>query len=181
MVSDLQNPANHNEILLRALEDAPSEVFAFDASTLKFTIVNAKARSNLQYSMKELRGLTPVDIKPEFDEASFRDIIEKLVSGQQDKIEFRTQHLRRDGTGYEAEILLQYIASDQPQFLALILDVTAENQAKFEALRAKDQLKTAIEALPDGFVLYDRRDRLVVCNKKYRECYPKSASAMVPW
>ena len=180
MVSTLNISANHNEIFRRAFEDAPSEVFAFGASTLKFTIVNARARSNLQYSIKELRNLTPVDIKPEFDEASFRDIIKPLVSGQKDRIEFRTQHLRRDGSGYEAEILLQYIAGDLPQFLALILDVTAENEAKIETLRAKDQLKTAIEALPDGFVLYDRGDRLVVCNEKYREFYPKSASIMVP-
>jgi len=179
-VSDVYNAADHSDILLRAVEDAPSEVFAFDASTLKFTIVNEKARSNLQYSLEELRQLTPVDIKPEFDEPSFRNVLERLTTGQEDNLTFRTQHIRRDGTGYEAEISLQYIANGQPQFLALILDVTAENQAQVEILRAKDQLRTAIEALPDGFVLYDRRDRLVICNEKYKEFYPKSASAMVP-
>ena len=33
------------------------------------------------------------------------------------------------------------------------------------------QLADAIEALPDGFVLYDRDDRLVTCNHRYRELY----------
>ncbi|MDJ0824579.1 MAG: EAL domain-containing protein [Rhodobacter sp.] len=45
---------------------------------------------------------------------------------------------------------------------------------------AKWQLQIAIEALPDGFVLYDAEDRLVICNERYRELYPESAAAMVP-
>ncbi|KAJ57392.1 histidine kinase [Actibacterium mucosum KCTC 23349] len=38
----------------------------------------------------------------------------------------------------------------------------------------------AIEAVPDGFVLYDRDDRLVMCNERYREIYATSAAAMTP-
>lgn len=38
----------------------------------------------------------------------------------------------------------------------------------------------AIEAMPDGFVLYDRDDRLLSCNHRYREMYPEAAHAMVP-
>jgi hypothetical protein len=38
----------------------------------------------------------------------------------------------------------------------------------------------ALEAIPDGFVLYDREDRLLACNQRYRELYPESAEAMVP-
>ncbi|NJM82950.1 MAG: response regulator [Tabrizicola sp.] len=38
----------------------------------------------------------------------------------------------------------------------------------------------AIEAIPDGFVLYDREDRLLTCNQRYRELYPESAPAIVP-
>ncbi|GHD98180.1 sensor histidine kinase [Defluviimonas sp. 20V17] len=39
---------------------------------------------------------------------------------------------------------------------------------------------SAIEAIPDGFVLYDRKDRLIVCNERYREIYAESAPAIVP-
>ncbi|MGL4397681.1 MAG: PAS-domain containing protein, partial [Hyphomicrobium sp.] len=38
----------------------------------------------------------------------------------------------------------------------------------------------AIEAIPDGFVLFDREDRLMVCNQRYRDLYPESADAIVP-
>lgn len=38
----------------------------------------------------------------------------------------------------------------------------------------------AVEAVPDGFVLYDHDDRLVMSNDRYREIYTDSAPAMTP-
>jgi diguanylate cyclase (GGDEF)-like protein len=40
-------------------------------------------------------------------------------------------------------------------------------------------LDDAIEALPDGFALYDSEDRLLLCNRPYREIYRESAAALV--
>ncbi|RVV98154.1 response regulator [Mesobaculum littorinae] len=42
------------------------------------------------------------------------------------------------------------------------------------------RMLAAIETIPDGFVLFDQEDRLVVCNRRYREIYPESAAAMIP-
>lgn len=39
---------------------------------------------------------------------------------------------------------------------------------------------SAVQELPDGFVLYDADDRMVMCNERYRSFYAKSAAAMVP-
>ncbi|MDO8884829.1 response regulator [Pseudotabrizicola sp.] len=38
----------------------------------------------------------------------------------------------------------------------------------------------AIEAIPDGFVLFDREDRLLTCNQQYRDIYPESADILRP-
>ncbi len=38
----------------------------------------------------------------------------------------------------------------------------------------------AIEALPDGFVLFDREERLLTCNQRYRDMFPDSADQMIP-
>ena len=48
------------------------------------------------------------------------------------------------------------------------------------ALNITDQMRiwAAIEAIPDGFVLFDRDDRLLTCNQHYRDIYPESAAAM---
>ena len=53
--------------------------------------------------------------------------------------------------------------------VSLLIDIT-------EQMR----LRAAIDAIPDGFVLYDRQGRLVLCNDRYRDLYPKTAPAMQP-
>lgn len=46
--------------------------------------------------------------------------------------------------------------------------------------KAKSRLWDAIEAIHDGFALYDKDDRLVLCNSRYREIYSASASVIRP-
>ncbi len=48
----------------------------------------------------------------------------------------------------------------------------AERQrAEAEAKRAQTQLREAIDAISEGFALYDADDRLVICNGRYREIF----------
>ena len=44
-----------------------------------------------------------------------------------------------------------------------------------EADRARRRLRDAIEAIPEGFALYDSDDRLAVFNSAYRRAYATSA------
>ena len=44
-------------------------------------------------------------------------------------------------------------------------------RAEAEAQRARAQLSEAIEAISEGFALYDAEDRLVVCNSRFKEMY----------
>ena len=50
------------------------------------------------------------------------------------------------------------------------------------AINITEQMRiwAAIEAIPDGFVLFDREDRLLTCNQRYRDIYALSAGAMQP-
>ena len=50
------------------------------------------------------------------------------------------------------------------------------------ALNITEQMRiwAAIEAIPDGFVLFDREDRLLTSNQRYRDIYPAAAPIMVP-
>jgi signal transduction histidine kinase/CheY-like chemotaxis protein/HAMP domain-containing protein len=49
-----------------------------------------------------------------------------------------------------------------------------------EADRQRRMIATAIETISDGFVLYDSQDRLVMCNSKFKELYPKVDDVLVP-
>ena len=61
-----------------------------------------------------------------------------------------------------------------------IFTARARAEAAEQAARAsREQLQAAVESLPDGFVLYDAEDRLILANRRYREIYAASAPAMV--
>jgi signal transduction histidine kinase/DNA-binding response OmpR family regulator len=53
--------------------------------------------------------------------------------------------------------------------VSVAIDITAEMR-----------LRAAIEAIPDGFVIFDREDRLLLCNQRYRDIYAGAASAIAP-
>ncbi|WP_103332749.1 hybrid sensor histidine kinase/response regulator [Pseudotabrizicola formosa] len=50
------------------------------------------------------------------------------------------------------------------------------------AIDMTDQMRiwAAVEAIPDGFVLFDREDRLLTCNQQYRDIYPEAADILRP-
>ena len=52
--------------------------------------------------------------------------------------------------------------------VALLIDITDEMR-----------LRAGVEALADGFAVFDREDRLLLCNQRYREMYPLAAEAIV--
>ena len=49
-----------------------------------------------------------------------------------------------------------------------------------QAAAARRFLEGAIAVLPDAFVLFDAEDRLVLCNDRYREVYPRCTDKMQP-
>jgi PAS domain S-box-containing protein len=59
-------------------------------------------------------------------------------------------------------------------------DITAQKKAEAAIKEAQRQLIDAIESIPDGFVLFDRDDRYVLTNSKYREMYPTNVDAFEP-
>lgn len=137
----------------------------FDAETLRFTEVNHGACENLRYTMKELQGLTPLDLKPEFTPESFEKLIEPLREGNQEKIVFTTVHRRKDGTQYPVEVHLQLLSNVTPVFAAIILDITERRHAE-EVLRESEQrFHSLVESAPDGIIVGDETGKIAIWNK----------------
>lgn len=53
-------------------------------------------------------------------------------------------------------------------------------RSRHEAAAARRRLEEAIEAINEGFVLFDAEDRLVLCNTKFKQMYALTAEAIVP-
>jgi PAS domain S-box-containing protein len=142
-------------------------VFMFDAENLRFFYVNQGAVDQVGYSTDELMAMTPLDIKPAFDEAGFRAMITPLITGDQKLFTFETVHRHRDGHDVPVEIALQYVDPPEgdPRFVAVVRDITERKRVE-RALRASEQRYRALaDSMPmvvwtasaDGQVTYFNR------------------------
>lgn len=147
-----------NQDLNKIVEESLNEIFIFDAESLRFLQVNRGGRTNLGYTLSELLQMTPLDIKPEFTEAMFMELINPLLTGEREKIIFETVHQRKNGTEYPVEIHLQVSTLlGEAVFVAIILDIT-------ESKRVKQDLQDLNDHLED--LVQDRTSRLRVNESK---------------
>ncbi len=58
-----------------------------------------------------------------------------------------------------------------PILIAVVSDVTEEREREMENVDTSARLRDSIEAISEAFVLWDNRDRLVVCNRKFKAIY----------
>jgi PAS domain S-box-containing protein len=113
------------------LESSLNEIYIFDAVNLRYEYVNRGALRNLGYSMEEMRSMTPLDLKPEFQEPEYRRLVEPLLEGDREKLLFRCTHRRRDGTCYPVEVHLQAVKQySDSVFLAVVLDITERKKVE---------------------------------------------------
>lgn len=59
--------------------------------------------------------------------------------------------------------------------LTLLLMLRQRERVEAEREKAQQLLENALEAMEDGFVMFDAEDRLVTSNSRYREFYSASA------
>jgi len=125
-------------------KNAINEIFIFDAETIKFIEINHSAQKNLGYSFEELHKMTPLDIKPNFNEETFLSLINPLLKNEKRVIIFETVHKRKDKSLYNVEIHLQLIKFDEkPVFVAYIKDLTDLKIQEKEKFELEKQLRHA--------------------------------------
>ena len=144
---ELQNAKQRAEELGafgQILDRSLNEIYIFDMDTLCFVHVNDGARDNIGYTMQELRGLTPIDIKPEHTAESFANLVGPLLDGTQNCIKFRTVHRRKDGTEYPVEVHLEVsVLGERPVFAAVILDITNRLQIETQLQVSRERALAA--------------------------------------
>jgi len=91
--------------------------------------------------------------------------------------------LRQEGRAFlvDEQLLpggfIALVASDISELKKKELDILAAQEAADDA---RAQLFSAIEMIDEAFVFFDADDRLVMCNDRYRDYYPKSRDMIVP-
>lgn len=87
---------------------------------------------------------------------------------------------RPEGYSDELLIALEPVISAAGGMVEAVQSRRERDQAQRDAASAMESLTTAIEALSDGFAIYDSDDRLALCNSRYKEIYSNIGDILVP-
>ncbi|MFN9805388.1 MAG: PAS domain S-box protein [Betaproteobacteria bacterium] len=134
------------------------------------------------YTLEEARGQSPGQLL-QFEGTSSETIgrIRRALNAHQP---IQAEILNRSKSGREYWLLLdiQPMLDARGQldgFVAVQTDVSEDRAQKtrltelaHQAELARSTLRSAVNALPDGFALYDAEERLLFCNDRYRALHP---------
>jgi PAS domain S-box-containing protein len=137
-------------------------VFMFASDTLHFIYCNRGAVEQVGYSEAELFTMTPLDLKPEFTEPSFREMLKPLRDGSRASHIFETVHRRKDGRVVPVEVSLQLVREEgqEGRFLAVVRDITERKQVEEEIMIRANWQKAVLDyagyaiiaTTPDGVI-----------------------------
>lgn len=143
-ITDVRRAEGRARGLARIVETSLNEIYVFEAEALRFLEVNQAGQANLGYTLEELRLMTPLDIKPLLDAATFDALLDRLEPGGRDKAVFETVHQRKDGSRYDVEVHLQRSTFEGSEaFVATILDVTDRRVASEQLAQSEARLLEA--------------------------------------
>ncbi|MBN4079025.1 PAS domain S-box protein [Beggiatoa alba] len=127
------------------LDQTLDSVFIFNAESLAFSYVNLGAVEQVGYTKPELLNMTPVEIKPEFNESKFRAILLPLLNNEVDSFTFETVHQHKSGERIPVEIFLQYFpeSDDVGQFIAIVRDISDRKRLEQKHQRMERQVQQA--------------------------------------
>ncbi|MEI8395227.1 MAG: PAS domain S-box protein [Rhodospirillaceae bacterium] len=139
--------------------------------------------------MADMLGYTPAEMTGrhlfEFvDEDGRIDAARALARrrlGIAERYDFRFR--RKDGRELWTLVSTVPLADESGAYagmLAMVTDITQRKLIEDEESRSRQLLRDAIEAISEGFALYDADDRLVLCNEKYRQLYFLAYDLLVP-
>jgi two-component system cell cycle sensor histidine kinase/response regulator CckA len=137
---------------LATLDSTADGIFIFDPQTLQFSYVNEGAAQQTGYSREELLRMTPLNLKPDFDEPGFRTMMAPLISNQLRIQTFTTIHRKKNGADLPVEVNLQYFGSGtaQPRLIAIVRDITERKQGEAALRDSEERLRLAMETARMG-------------------------------
>ncbi|NVD43509.1 PAS domain S-box protein [Qipengyuania atrilutea] len=154
----------------RIVDEAASEVYVFSAEDFRFLLVNRGARENLGMSAEDLTHMRPWDLKPEYSEEQFRQMVQPLLKGETGKLLFETVHQRSDGSTYDVDVTLQLItSSDEPLFYAAIRDVTDQKNVYRDLEAATARLDAILNNTTMAVFMMDDRQHCSFMNRAAEE------------
>lgn len=142
-------------------------------------------------SMYEMLGLPPAGNVISFSDAArmmhptdgnlyaLARAISRGNAKQVDQV-FRMRHAAGHYVWMRARAQVVRTASGRTHVIGIAMDVTEQHRLAQRYAEADQRLADAIECTSEAFVLWDKNDRLVMCNTHFQQAYGLPDSVLVP-
>ncbi|MCB1396107.1 MAG: PAS domain S-box protein [Rhodobacter sp.] len=151
--------------------------------------VNPAFEARTGWTLGEVRGRHPADFA---DPASDPAVLARIARAIETRSSCRAEVFKHDRHGQPYWVDVEVKPFLRPEgtldgFLIIETDITQRKHHEaelahlaHEADAARDRLRDAVEALPDGFAYFDADDRLVMCNSNYRALFRSHPDRVKP-
>ena len=150
----------------KILDNSTNEIFIFDAHDFKFLYMNKGAQKNIGYSLEEMLGMTPLDIKPTLVLEDFINLLKPITEEGEESIHFSTIHQRKDTSRYDVDIYLQATSFEgHDAYVAFILDVTKQKEIDRELASQYSLIHNIVDTVPVRIFWKDKNLKYLGANK----------------
>ncbi|MCW8835740.1 MAG: PAS domain S-box protein [Rhodospirillales bacterium] len=181
-----QESLRQSEALLTAMIDNSPAKIHFKDRAGRYQLINRKAQSLFGMEPQRVIGKTteqvfPLDMAVRFMEHD-RRVFETGVPSTMEEVFYDNGHERIFQTVKFPIIAADGTIMGTGAIGTDITDQKASERAIIESREgerlANERLTAALEAIDEGFAIYDADDRIVMCNSKYKACYPGAIKAI---
>ena len=141
-------------------------------------------------SMYEILGQPPRDCVLSFrdvdhlmhpDDESLRTVARSITDGVASEIDhvFRMRHADGHYVIVRARGQVTRDKNGAMQLIGIAMDVTEQQRLAQRSLEADQRLRDAVESTSEAFVLWDRDQRLVMCNSNYKRVFGLPDEAVI--
>ena len=170
-------------LLQLVVENIPHIVTVRNARDMRYVLINKAASNILGVDRNALLGQSAIGIMPEPVRERRRDFNRRVMETLR-PVEFPEILVETPQLGSRLFRTTKYPLLDDEGVLRYVLsineDITESRQTQDALQRGEQRLREALESFSDGVALFDRHDRLVLCNRRYREMWPGMDTAATP-